>query len=102
MAQIRMDMDEGWMWYPVTEFETGEVLEAHLKELEGNPDLAEFIKRKNTPALEISDALMTAYREASAKYFRIMDIFEGLYRQQEGLATHPGHESIPDARIKKD
>jgi hypothetical protein len=83
-----MDMDEGWMWWPVTKFETDEELMAHLEQLGDQQDLIDFVRKRETPSMEIPSSLIAEYEEVRAKYRSVMERFEQLYRIQEGMKPH--------------
>lgn len=90
--KVRIDMDEGWMWWPIVKFPDAEHLEEHLKELGDDEDLKEFVRKKETPSMEVPPELLAEYLEASQRYFAINKKLEQLYRIQEGLEPWPEQE----------
>lgn len=100
MAQVRIDMNETLVWWPTTDFKSAEELAAHLAGLKGQPDLIDFVTKKNTPSLEIPDALLSRFNKLREEWYDLQGVFEQMYRQQEGLCPH-AEPQIPDYRITK-
>lgn len=72
MTRVYIEMEQGWNWWPV--------LETDISSL----------RKKST--FDVDPALIEQYRAAVAEYDRIQQLFEQLYRIQQGLDPWPGQE----------
>lgn len=107
MTQVRIEMDEGWIWHPIFGVNTPEQVADHLKIIdesdlcdETKQEVKQHVIKKNTLTFDIPDAMLSRYSQLSTEWFELQSQFEQLYRQQEGMSVRTGCE-IPDYRIKK-
>jgi hypothetical protein len=78
-VKIRIDMDEGWRWWPVTEAKR----DAYETAMGLEPDLTKLIRKPMT--LTVDQALVDRYEAAYQEYRTLQEQLEQLYRVQEGI-----------------
>lgn len=88
-VKVRIDMDEGWRWWPVTEAKR----DAHELAMGLEPDLARAIRQPMT--LEVDKELLDRYEAAYAQMRPLQEALENLYRVQQGLIPWPD-QPTPD------
>lgn len=102
MVKVRIEMDEGWYWYPKFVTQTPEETEEICAEFKHDPDMQTFIRRKETPSMEIPAELLKEYESARDAYHSIQRKFEVLYRKQEGHSLRAEQaEILPEHRMLK-
>lgn len=73
--QVRIEMDQVWTWWL---------------------DVSD-------PTYEIPDALVSRYNKLREEMLQIQEVFEQLYRAQEGMRLHPTPKiDVEQYRIRKD
>jgi hypothetical protein len=80
MIKIRIEMDEGWVWWPVTETQRAEYEKAM------GFDAALSLATRRPLTMEVDQDFITRYEAVYAAYREMRGALEQLYRVQEGLA----------------
>jgi hypothetical protein len=93
-VKIRVDMEEGWQWWPVTE-----VRQAEYEDAMGFEEALRRQLRKPM-TLEVDEELVQRYQAVYKAHRELQEALENLYRIQEGLKPW-GDQSIPDHTILK-
>lgn len=88
--RVRIDMDQVTRWWPVLERDmiAGEELEARISELRPH-DVQDWMRNKNTPVFDLPDAFISRYERLQREMVEMQEVFEQLYRHQEGMKMYP-------------
>lgn len=107
MAQVRIEMDQCWVWFPIVDVLSSEEVEREIEFIinsdleDDNKFLAQkHFREKNTLTLDIPDALLSRFQKLEKEWSELQAVFEQMYRQQEGKDPI-GQSKIPDYRIRK-
>lgn len=100
MVKVRIEMDEGWYWYPKFVTRSTEETDEVCAEFPDNLEMQAFIRQKETPSMEISTELLKEYETVRDAHTALMYKFEALYRKQEGLfMSEQRIEEMPEHRM---
>jgi hypothetical protein len=91
-------MDECWSWWPVLEFQSPEEVAKVVAELGDDQTTIDWVKKRETPALEVDAEFLEQLDRASAVYHSLKAQLEQLYRIQQGLEPWPT-VPVPDYKI---
>jgi len=81
MAKVRIEMDEGYRWWPVT-----------IAEQTANAAI------RYPMTLEVPDDLLVRYKQAYTQYRQLQVELEQLYRVQVGLAPWES-DPVPEHKV---
>ena len=106
MVKVRMNVDEGWWFWPEDEFPSDAELQELLDSLGedrdnptfGGETLGEFVVRTSRPSIEIPQELFDEYKAAYERFCLVHSQMEQLYRVQQGMAPF---ESPPIPEYRK-
>ena len=105
MVKIRIEIEEGWWFWPVDDFPTKNEVDEMVNSLGeqagssllGECTFEQHVQRSNGPTLEIPKKLLDEYNQALLHFSQIHAQLELLYRVQERLTPHEKPE-IPEHR----
>jgi hypothetical protein len=92
MTKVRIEMDEGWRWWPITEA----MRDAYETAMGFEPDLARQLRQPMT--LDVDQDLIDRYTTAYVAYRELQDQLEQLYRVQQGIDPWP-EQAIPEYKV---
>lgn len=101
--RVRIEMDQMHYWYlsPESEMIKGDELESRISEL-SQVSTQTWLRNKNTALFDLPDALVARYEKVQAEMREIQDVFEQLYRHQEGLRQWPTPKVDVESLLAKD
>lgn len=98
-ARIAMDSAPYAFW-PVTTFPTPEELAADLARIDMHPRTRTKILAESVPTVDLPEALLAEYHMISSRYHELNEVFEQIYRRQQGMEPFVTPQ-VPDYTIKK-
>lgn len=92
MTQVRIEMDEGWRWWPDTV-----PAQTAMEDAMGLSDETRRILRRPM-TLDVPDEMLARYKRVYAEYRQLQTELEQLYRVQEGL-TPWDSDPVPEHKV---